>query len=215
MKANIMKIRKASNWVATFFLAALFSSGAHAATRTAYFNQSAQNKTTNGLANPGGQSYCRITISNPSNVAQQVTALKVSITSLDSWNGGDAGTPQGGAYSSLTNTTGVTGASCSTDCAATLAAGSSVTFVFAFTAYPPKSGGVTAGYQKLRCSGSIVAVDSGQPGFLVATGVLVSFVESTKISTDGITMGSPTDTEFGGMAVYTQVPISINRGKPF
>lgn len=215
MKVDNMKTRKASNGLAALLLAVLFSFGAHAATRTAYFNQSAQNKTTNGLADPGGQSYCRITISNPSNVEQRVSAMKVSITSLDSWGGGPSGTPQAGSYSSLTNTSGVTAASCATDCVATLGAGSSVTFVFAYSAYPTKSGGVTNGYQKLRCSGSIVAEDTGQPGFLVATGVLVSFVESTKISTDGITMGSPTDTEFGGMAVYTQVPISINRGKPF
>lgn len=185
---------------------------AQAASRTAYFNQTGQNKTVNGLASPGGQSSCRITVSNPSGQDQRFT-LTVSVNSIDSWGSGTSACASATAQTSGTVTGGT--ASCAGGSSTTLATNASITFTFNYSAYPHRST-LTAGTQKLRCSGSIAADDVSQPGFLVASGVLVTFVESTKMSTDGVTSGgSPTATEFGGMAVYTQVPITINRGKPF
>lgn len=184
-------------------LAFLLPSVGIAATRTAYFNQSGLNKTINGLAQ-AGMSTCRITINNPSNKSQTYT-VTANITSLDSWNGGDAGTPVSGSLASGSST-------------GTLNQNETATLVFNFSTYPHRNHGTyptQAGYQKLRCSGSIVATDVDQPGFLVASGVLVTFVESTKMSTDGVTSGSTATAQFGGMAVYTQVPVTINRGKPF
>ena len=60
-----------------------------------------------------------------------------------------------------------------------------------------------------------MASDVTTPGFIIANGVLVTFVESAKMTTDGVTAGTTASVAFGGLAVYTQVPISINRAKPF
>lgn len=206
MKINI-KCRKHAAFVyglsAASALALMIPSESFAATRTAYFNQSGLNKTINGLSEDG-MSTCRITINNPSNKSQTY-AVTANISSLDSWNGGDSGTPVSGSLGSGS-------------ASGTLAANATVTLVYNFSSYPNRNHTTyptQSGYQKLRCSGSIVATDVDQPGFLVASGVLVTFVESTKMTTDGVTAGSTATAQFGGMAVYTQVPVTINRGKPF
>lgn len=188
-----------------------------AATRTAYFNQSAQNRTVNGIS-ADAVSSCRITISNPSG-QNQTYVLRMSASSLDSWSASGPTAAQAAGFNSATPTG---SASYSTgscpNCSGTLPAGTSITITYNFTTYPRRlhaTTPVTSGTQKLRCSGSIEATDSSQPGFLVADGSLVTFVESTRMSTDGVTGGSTQQALFGGMAVYTQVPISVNKGKPF
>lgn len=216
MKANIKCGFRLAGFLGALSGMGLLIPCAEAATRTAYFNQSGQNKTVNGLADPGAQSTCRVTINNPSNVPQDYK-LAMNVSSLDSWAGGDSGTPVTGSYRE-TNADGTPPTLSSGKWTGSLAAGETVTVVYQFSAYPSRRNATyptTTGYQKLRCSGSIEASDSAQPGFLVATGILVTFVESTKMSTDGVTGGSTQNVEFGGMAVYTQVPIAINRGKPF
>lgn len=190
---------------------------AEAATRTAYFNQSGQNRTVNGIS-ADATSSCRITISNPSG-QDQTYVLRMSASSLDSWSLAGPTAAQGANFGSAvpTGSASFTGGSCP-NCSGTLPAGTSVTITYNFSPYPQRhhpTTPVTTGTQKLRCSGSIEATDSNQPGFLVANGTLVTFVESTKMSTDGVTGGSTAQAQFGGMAVYTQVPISVNKGKPF
>lgn len=218
MKANIKCGFRLAGFLGAVSALGFLIPCAEAATRTAYFNQSGQNKTVNGLADPGAQSTCRITINNPSSVPQDYR-LAINVSSLDSWAGGDAGTPVTGSYRETNVDASVTAPTLSSGkWAGSLPAGGTVTVVYQFSAYPSRKNATyptTTGYQKLRCSGSIEATDSAQPGFLVATGILVTFVESTKMSTDGVTGGSTQNVEFGGMAVYTQVPIAINRGKPF
>jgi hypothetical protein len=203
------------------FLGALSGLGflipcAEAATRTAYFNQTGQNKTVNGLADPGAQSTCRVTINNPSNV-NQTYVLAMNVSSLDSWAGGDSGTSVPGSYREYNKDASVDApTSSSGKWSGNLDGGEAITIIYTFSSYPSRRNATnptTTGYQKLRCSGSIEATDTTQPGFLVATGVLVTFVESTKMGTDGVTGGSTQNAEFGGMAVYTQVTIAINRGK--
>lgn len=196
-----------------------FSAGlsAQAATRTAYFNQSGQNRTVNGIS-ADATSSCRITISNPSG-QDQTYILRMSASSLDSWAAAGPTTAQNATFSSATpsGTASYTAASCP-NCSGTLPAGTSITITYNFSTYPQRHHAttpVTTGTQKLRCSGSIEATDTTQPGFLVANGTLVTFVESTKMSTDGVTAGNTEQAQFGGMAVYTQVPISVNKGKPF
>jgi len=198
-----------------------FSAPANAATRTVYFNQSGMNKTVNGLAAPGADSTCKITISNPSTVSQTFT-LNANVSSLDKWAGGESGTSTTGFLCSPGGCTSATSGgsiSCTgLSCTGSLAAGANVQATFQFSHYPARTNNVAGTqniYQKLRCSGSIVATDVSSPGFLIASGVLVTFVESAKMSTDGVTSGSKTPATFGGIAVYTQVPISINRSKPF
>jgi hypothetical protein len=190
---------------------------ANAATRTAYFNQQGMNRTINGIAQPGATSTCRITISNPSQQAQTYT-LRMSVSSLDSWAGGDSGTSRNGSYTAPATSTGsatMSNACASNACTGSLPSNSSITITYSFQRYLSRYENLLTGYQKLRCSGSIEAVDTTQPGFLVASGVLVTFVESTKMQTEGVTGGSTATASFGGMAVYTQVPITINKGKPF
>jgi hypothetical protein len=93
-------------------------------------------------------------------------------------------------------------------CSGTLAATKTVIITFTFDKFPQ----VTVGTQSLRCAGSIVAADTAQPGFITASGVLTTFVESSEIKTDNTTNGANT---LGGIAVYSQIPIVINRAKPF
>ncbi len=204
---------------------------AFAATRTVYFNQSGMNKTTNGLspqsAGVGAVSTCKITISNPSQTSQNFT-MTFNVSSLDKWNGGDSGTSTAGGLPCpasgvplngciVSNSSGATISCSGTSCSGSINANANVQVTLPFSAYPARSTNPNHqnSYQKLRCSGSIVAIDQAAPGFLIANGVLVTFVESAKMSTDGVTSGSTVSTNFGGLAVYTQVPISINRGKAF
>lgn len=143
------------------------------------------------------------------------------VSSLDSWAGGGAGTSNpgsyGGAGTDVKTSTATITCSTATSCNGRLNANDSVQITFNFTAYPARNiadlANTTNAYQKLRCSGSIIATDVAQPGFLIASGILVTFVESARMSTDGATSGA--EGTFGGIAVYTQVPISINRAKPF
>lgn len=163
---------------------------ANAATRTVYFSQVGRNSAAQGLGEEA-KSTCRITVANPSTVAQTIKyEFKVSATGIGA---GDAD-PDPSAPAS----------------GQSIAAGDSKTWIFTYKPFPPDVNGT----QELICSGSITAEDppSSNPGFVIASGVLTTFVESGDIQTEHQATGA---TIFGGFAVYTQVPIIINRGSPF
>lgn len=170
----------------------LFAAGwAEAATRTVHFSQVGRNRTTQGLGEPA-RSTCRITISNPSSVSQNITF---------NWDVRAEGVGSGPAAPSP-NTNSVT----------LSANGGSQVWLFSYNEYPDNTT-VEDGSQELICSGTIVASDptGSNPGFVIASGVLTTFVESGEVQTENATGASV----FGGFAVYTQVPITINRGSPF
>ncbi|MGZ3700300.1 MAG: hypothetical protein ACXWSD_00875 [Bdellovibrionota bacterium] len=195
----------------------LFALPAHAATRIIYFNATGTNRTTVGLS-VDANSTCAITISNPSGYAE-VIAVTAKVDSLDGWVDSNYSTPS--ADLSGTNTPTITAAttgSCAAASSCNLnSGGGSATFTWKFSTFPHKpTTSTTAAYkQMLRCSGSIKVQDVTTPGFLVGTGVLTTFVESAIMKTEGATGGSGPIATFGGIPVYTQVPIAINRSKPF
>lgn len=82
-----------------------------------------------------------------------------------------------------------------------------LTYTFTYPSVPASTPNAA---QEVVCSGTVVATDGAQPGFLLASGVLITFVESGEMETEGTTTAI-----YGGMAVYTQVPVAINRGQPF
>lgn len=185
----------------------LFLSGeAFATNRTVYFVATGVNRTQTGLSSTA-QSYCRITVSNPSTVQESVT-LSTSAGSIDGWTGSAAFNP-----ATVSSTAGSGVGTCTvSSCAITLSAGSSATINYAFTVFPAKPTGSNQ-VQALRCSGSVLVSDTGgSPGFVIANGILVTFTESSQMHTDSTTGGTAT---FGGTAVYSQIPIVINRAKPF
>jgi hypothetical protein len=178
---------------------------ADAASRTVYFNAVGTNRTQDGLADDVN-STCKITISNPSSQTE-TWSIETTATSIDPWT---SATPQGVKSSASSS-------GCFTGCS--LAANGSVTLTYTYKNFPKRdtvhtaAGAPWAYAQQLRCSGKITVSDAGtQPGFLIANGVLVTFVESSRMHTDAATGGTAT---FAGIAVWTQIPIAINRSKPF
>jgi hypothetical protein len=177
---------------------------ASAVTRTIYFTQSARNVTVEGIGE-AATSTCRIILSNPSNQNQSYTlVIRASAT----------GTGAGGATLSE-------GAGCSTSggvitCTGSLAGdtNASASFTISYPPYPTRGSGTFAGSQTVICSGHIVATDpgGGNPGFLMAGGSILTFTESGALQTTNSTGGV---TFFAGQAVYSQLPISINGGRPF
>ncbi|HEY8279992.1 MAG TPA: hypothetical protein VIH99_10225 [Bdellovibrionota bacterium] len=207
---KLKKIFKPAPLLALFLVITLKASGAPA--RTVYFNATGVNRTTKGLGTATA-STCKITLSNPSSTSQDYV-MAITATSKDAFTGGAA---------VVSNATGASGAGCSVagavvNCSGTLTAGGSATGIITYTAFTAGAVGSAAGYQngnqQLRCSGSIKATDStATPGFMIASGVLVTFVESTEMQTQNTSSGAAVN--FGGTAVFTQVPIAINRSKPF
>lgn len=213
------------NWERFLIVAAVIAAipfsvpEARAVDRTVFFVATGTNRTTYGLSTTAG-STCRIILSNPSGQTQTFT-IKPNVQSLDptsaSWQAIPATNPlTAGVNPNCSGTSGgATVSSCtSSSIVGSIPASGSVTIIFAFNGYQPRSAGATwqTASQTLRCSGSILAQDSSQPGYLLASGVLVTFTESAAMHTDATTGGTKT---FGGMAVYSQVPIVINRSKPF
>lgn len=197
-------------WGALAFL----TPAASAATRTVYFSQTGMNKTTHGLSAPA-TSTCKITISNPSTAVQTFT-LTTRVTSLNGWTGA-VGTQTLGAYAGAATdfkTSAATLSCAAFVCTGRLTANDSIQVTYNFTAYPASTTPAAQNStQKLRCSGTIVAVDEAQPGFLIASAVLVTFLESARMTSESTTGGVAGN--FGGLAVFSQVPISVNRAKPF
>ena len=203
-----MKLSSSSPKFSTIFFYLLLWLGlwarmepANAVSRTVYFTQSGRNLTTDGLGE-SVSGLCRITISNPSTQSQ---TFLLAVTANATQTAAGAATLTSGTCSSGGSGT----FSCGTT---TLAANGSSTFVFTYPAYPTRLGGTTTAQQIVSCSGSITANDSTNPGFLIATGALLSFTESGGIRTQNATGGT---TSFTGQAIFTQLPIAINRGKPF
>lgn len=182
----------------SFFL----SESAQAISRTVYFTQSGRNVTTLGLGETARGS-CRITISNPSSQSQTYS-LTVTANATNSAAGAATLTANDAACASL----GGGRFTCETH---TLTNGQSHSYTFSFPVYPVRAT-IAAGQQVTTCSGSITANDVGNPGFLLGSGSLLTFTESGAIQTQNATGGMD---QFGGQALYTQLPLVINRGKPF
>jgi len=203
--------RKSSLLLGVSLLACSFCDSAWAISRTVYFVTSGINRTQVGMSS-SAQSYCRLTINNPSSVTETV-AITSSVQSIDAWTG-STGSYVTGVLDTTAPTGGASVGACTvSSCSATLPRNSTVTINYKFTAYPDHTQ-ATASSQSLRCSGSIQASDStGTPGFLIASGVLMTFTESSQMHTDASTAG--TGPTFGGIPIYSQVPLVVNRGKPF
>lgn len=171
------------------FVSLLFSVGASAAQRMVYFSAVGRNtiSSTSGL-DYTAKGTCTLTITNPSASIQTFT-----LTSTATPAGSPTATPNGGAS--------CTGLSC------TLAATQSATISWDFG---DQQAGPTT--QTVSCSGSILGADqtATNPGFLVAGGTLVTFVESQFKSTY-----ETTKTSVNRQPIYSQTPISVNSGKPF
>lgn len=192
-------------YIAPLAFCAIAPHAAFGVSRTIYFSQSARNLTTEGLGNTA-RGNCRITITNPS-AQSQTYLLTVSVVA--------SGTAAASGNATLTSATG--GGSCGGSPGAyscgthTLAAGGNHTYIFSYPIYPTRPTIIT-GIQYEACSGSIVANDTTNPGFLLASGALLTFSEGGNMQTVNSTGGTFT---FAGQAIYSQLPITINRGKPF
>lgn len=187
---------KASTNTAVLFIAAalcFYSEVSLAATRTIYFSQTGRNVATSagGVGSPV-QSFCRITISNPSTQSQQISIRLEGVSTGSFPSNPVSNPPQIGNNVSLAG---------------------NATLIYSF-AYPTFTAG-TPGTQQLLCKGQITAADptSSGPGYVVATGTLTTFNASATIQTTGVP-GAPPPV-LGGPAVFTQIPVAINRGKPF
>jgi hypothetical protein len=205
MKA-IRKIRTPVVALGSLFL---FSGGAQAASRTVYFNATGTNRTSEGLSE-NANSTCTIVVTNPSSASQTFT-LKTTVQAINEFDGSHAFTTSGISVSQA----GCTVTGCASEIALS-ANGGSVTITFTYKTFPKRPS--TTQYthsQTLRCTGSITAKDvsASAPGYVVASGTLNTFIESAKMHTDSAT--SESTNLFGGVAVWTQIPIAINRGKPF
>ena len=177
-----MMVRK---YLAFSFLCFFLITGEALATRTVYFQASGQNVITDTNVKNAVTPSCTIIITNPSSNSQSYT-FTYTISS-------DAGS--------------ATGVNNPTPSPYTLTAGSSDVWVFN---YPAIAAG-TAVTQSLVCNGQINASDStsGSPGYLLASGNLITAYESTgsiRLSGNGAVKGT---------AVMTQMPILINAGRPF
>ncbi len=206
-----MKACRKSTWLALCGIPLLLALPAKAATRTAYFTATGTNRTTIGLS-AQATSTCKISVSNPSTQSQTVS-INIAANSLDSWNGSASSTLDANQTDYKLD-----GVACgSSTCTTTLAQGATTTMTVSYAAFHAKSDATSGAnsQQQLRCSGNISVSDAsaGQVGYIIASGVLTTFVESSIVQTDASTSGA--QNTFGGVAVYTQVPITINRGKPF
>lgn len=176
-------------------------SDAWAATRTAYFTAVGRNEVIYGIGD-AATSRCTVTITNNSSVNQTVS-LNLTYTS--------SGTASNGA--SLATAGSANNVDLSVN------AGATRSHTVSYTAFPTSVSGCrptgtpcVTGTQEVICQGTITATDAtGNNGFVIATGTLVTFVESGRMTT----LTATGQSYFGTQAVYTQTPIFINRGKPF
>lgn len=198
--------KQAKIWALTLFMAAVSSQGAVAAQRTVYFTQTARNTTTEYPLREAVFSHCRLTVSNPSTTSQNITiSMNVhspTASSSGAWSAtgaGNASVPSGFSGSNPGSIT------------TSLAAGASATYEFRYPAFPANQ---AWRFQQLICAGSIVATDptDSTPGYLTAGGTLSTFNSTGALQTDGAPMGT---TMYHGMAIFTQVPVAVNRGRPF
>lgn len=175
----------------------LFSAPAHAATRTVYFDQTAVNTSVNGFSSTA-TAKCTILLNNPSAYGQTIT-MKVYATAT--------GTGAGNATA-----TGFTGSNPLELSSTSLASGTQLKYDIVYPVFPANTASVQ---QRLFCRGEITATDTADatPGFVVANGVLLTFSEASAMQTIATSGGARE--VFKGNLVYTQIPLTINRGKPF
>lgn len=167
---------------------------AEAATRKVNFFQIGINRTINGLGSAVSNLTCIITITNVSAVSQQIR-YTFSVSAAGTGSGvATLASPPSNPF--------------------TLTAGTSQSLTYSYPSYPARPG-TTAGTQTLTCAGEIEAVDSTPttPGFVIANGSMMTFIEGGQISSSLAMSGGGNLT--GNQAIYTQIPISINKGRPF
>jgi hypothetical protein len=176
---------------------ALSSHYAEAATRKVFFSASALSQTVYGLSSRADKCSCTLTITNASTRDQTYNITDTTITAANT-----TGAPIVGATTTSGSLTG------------TLTSGQTATVTWTYGYYKDKpTDGFTAGSATYVCRGTITATDNtANPGFLVANGALITFMESGTIKSTGSTSFSANTYNF---TVYTQQPILINAGKPF
>lgn len=190
-----MALRKKIPALLLLASACMFTQDASAVTRQVYFGQIGVNSTSIGVSTAVDNITCIITLTNVSTSVQEYNYdFTVNAT------GTGAGAPVGGS-SPVNNGSTWTA----------LAAGATLSLTFIYPAFPA----TTVGSQTLQCRGRISVRDqnAATPGFAIANGTLLTFIEGGSInSTLSMSGGRAVR---GAQAIYTQVPISINKGKPF
>lgn len=180
---------------------------AFAATRTVYLDGFATATSTNGFT-AAATARCIILLNNPSSVQQTV---EMSIYAYSTGAGalaGNATPPTGYGWVAAGGAAGSSASTLTATLNATGSSGSSARYEFTYPTYPAS----TTTPQVLICRGTFKANDVSQPGYVLATANLITFSEASAMQTMGVTGAS---TSFKGNAVYSQIPISVNRGKPF
>lgn len=164
-----------------------------AATRTVYFSQPGRNVTYDKGLGQQAISECRIYVSNPSTTTQTFRIVAKAEAAASGDFPGVATPPAVGPH--------------------TLTGGARLSFTMVFPTFLAGAANRDK-KQQLLCSGSIEVSDAsdGSPGYLIAGGTLTTFTTSGTLQTTGATTGA---TLGGGTAIFTQIPITINRGKPF
>lgn len=169
-------------------LALMLSTQALGSTRKVFFSVVGRNYAENP-ATASQSSKCIVSVTNSSTTNQDITI---------SFDGSKSeGVGAGGPVSGNTNSFAATVPNASQTASTT------------FTAYPLGS----TGYQNITCSGYVTVTDStaASPGFVTANGTLVTFYESSGL-TSLLSTGAGS---WGTAATFTQTPIPINAGKPF
>jgi hypothetical protein len=180
--------------VRIFYLAAVlggffFSLNSQAATRDVYFSAVGRNYVKTGVTS-ATSSRCAITIFNNSNVEQQYKLnMDASFSKINA--NANVQAPTRPAYASWS----------------VIAAGSSVTQTTIFDPIPQNTANQT---QDVNCAGTLTVIDTTTPGFVTASGALLTFYESGAQATL-----TSTTQNYGQQAVFTQVNVPINNGKPF
>lgn len=195
------KISSSSRFLFLFLCGSLAPLNGFSATRTVYFDQTAVNTSVHGFSS-ATTSRCTVVINNPSGQSQDITmSIYASAESSVAAMAGNA---------VAVPTTGFSGTSPIVLSSQNIPSTQSKKYDFDYPTFPA----LTAGQQQLFCRGSITVTDTNpaNPGFVVASGLILSFTESSIVQTVGASVGA---TAFGGSVVFTQVPLSINRGKPF
>lgn len=205
--------------------AAFFSTSAEAVVRRVYFTQTGRNTAPEALSNmatrPVYQSVCTMYITNPSSVSQTFDlAMTLTGSTIYTSRGPYSASP-------ATGTTAFTSASCVP--AGVTAPNLAPVCSISVTGISVAAGATSAAYvvrapeyhfngigqQDVICSGSVTATDPipASPGFLIATGTMNTFSASSRLL-----LSSATNAAMGSQArqaIYIQVPVAVNEGRPF
>jgi hypothetical protein len=193
------------------FLGLLLPNISLGATRTVYVDGFTNASSTNGYT-ANANAKCIILLNNPSPSQQSVTlTMYVYATNVGSGNAtAVTSNPSATIWTNPIGGAGVNPFTATNVLLDTVSPNNKVKYEFTYPAFPSS----ITGQQVLICRGTIVATDSSAaaPGFVVASGTFLTFSEASAMQTSGVTSAS---TSFQGNAVFSQMPITINRGRPF